>query len=156
MASKAFRFVGFLLLVFMVILFITNWSTVLKARASQIIAPKIALLEPPLPLAVEDTLERCVTMAHFDHLSPAPAEAPAQYLATLPDKRQMGFTERMICKDIFRMVYVYQRAHGYLPSYYVKALEKVPRFKNNPSALDEFLCRMVTPSSLSFPGPCRN
>ncbi|CAI9106739.1 OLC1v1005958C1 [Oldenlandia corymbosa var. corymbosa] len=154
MASKSLRFVGFLLVAVTIFLFVTNWSAV-KDSTRQIITPKIALLQPSLPLGVEDTLERCVTMA-FDHLSPAPAEAPAQYLATLSDKRPVSLVDSIICKDIFRMVYVYRSTHGYLPSYYVKALEKVPKFKNNPSALSEFLCRIAPHSNHFLGSPCRS
>ncbi|CAI9098522.1 OLC1v1035187C1 [Oldenlandia corymbosa var. corymbosa] len=106
--------------------------------SNQVTSPKFVPSE--LPSAFENSLEKCVTLAFDDHpLSRGPA--PKLAMVT-DDKKKSVDWDSIVCKDILRMVNVYRRDNGYLPSYYVEALEKVPKFKNDKYALNRFLCRM--------------
>ncbi|KAL3625158.1 hypothetical protein CASFOL_030612 [Castilleja foliolosa] len=52
------------------------------------------------------------------------------------------FWKRTLCRDLLRTTVKSFQATGNLSPEYLTALNKLPKFQNNPSGLNEFLCRL--------------
>ncbi|KAL3534622.1 hypothetical protein ACH5RR_003083 [Cinchona calisaya] len=79
-------------------------------------------------------LERCLVRA-FDDQSSLKQNPATKRVASAREE-----LDSIFCRDTFRVIEIQFKLDGFLPNEYIKALENVPKFKNNEAALNGFLC----------------
>ncbi|KAL2228897.1 UNVERIFIED_CONTAM: hypothetical protein Sindi_1869400 [Sesamum indicum] len=95
---------------------------ILLFSAALLFSVASAASSPQSPARRRDTVEKCVNLL-FD----PPAAAPPKL-------------KRILCRDLLRSIVISFKVTGKLSPEYVAALEKLPKFKRDPSALKKFLC----------------